>query len=153
MMGPQSRLINSRERRRIPPLFPEGSERELAFHHAGEGFRRRMDQAARQQGVLPFLNALALDEDHIPHVFAAMGFDLRVTIFERGKLRWWPASLGPVWMMSRSQPELVVYVDRYSGRWTPSPRATRKRHHCPGSSLMEAPLPGGRMASGYDLLF
>jgi hypothetical protein len=73
------------------------------------------------------LRYLVLDDEHIPHVFAAMGFGRRIAVFQRGALRWWAATDGPVWLMWRQQPEFCAYVDRYTGRWTTLQHAPRGR--------------------------
>ena len=125
MMGPQSRLINSRERRRIPRFY-RGQRARTRFPSRGRGLPSK-DGPGR-----PATGRVAVSERtsarRRPHSTCLRRDGLRpaeVTIFERGKLRWWPAALGPVWMMSRSQPELVVYVDRYSARWTTPHHAPR----------------------------
>jgi hypothetical protein len=85
------------------PLFPPGSEQSLAFLNAGEGFRARLDTAARRigttrLGALDFatVNAMALDPVEWPNFAALLGATKVVALYEAGELAWWPGSREPV---------------------------------------------------------
>ena len=66
------------------------------------------------------LRYLVLDDEHIPQVFAAIGFDRRIAVFQRGVLRWWAETDGPVWLMRRRQPEFCAYEPYVDGPGTPT---------------------------------
>jgi hypothetical protein len=84
------------------PLFPPGSEQSLAFLNAGEGFRARLDTAARRigttrLGALDFatVNAMALDPVEWPNFAALLGATKVVALYEAGELAWWPGAAEP----------------------------------------------------------
>ena len=84
------------------PLFPPGSGQWRAFVDAGEGFRARLDAAARRAGTprpggLDFatVNAIALDPVEWPNFAALLGASKVAALHEAGELAWWPGDPEP----------------------------------------------------------
>lgn len=94
-------------------------------------FNKRFDERLRPARHLigrpdwALVASLALDPECFGKILAAYGFTRRVARWERGELKWWPDTDGPVFLMHRKQDDRAVYIDRYSGAW----RTLDNRHH------------------------